>query len=160
MTWVPYILDGLEWLGKKLKEMFKPKEITSLRPPLPMPVPVPEPKRILVVEDNPNDVLLMEMFLKKTGFIVNVATTGEAAEALIHRNGYALAFVDMRLTYMNGWDLIPLIWKKSPHTIVVVTYTEITDLAKIPEPRGMFLALHKKSLCMEEIEDLLGKVKL
>lgn len=88
-------------------------------------------RRILIVEDNPSDAELLLFCLRQHGYEATVAETAEAARALIARNSLSIIFVDMRLTYMNGWELVSIIWKYSPKSLVVVVAGMMDDLLKI-----------------------------
>lgn len=140
-------LEAFEWLWRWAKpRMEKPKEL-------------PAPMRILVVEDNATDAELFRETLKYCGREATFAENAEAAIALIRRNNIDVIFVDMRLTYMPGWDLLPLIWRHSPHSAVVVVCTLLEDLVKIPKPHKMFMVL-TKPVGAEELCEVFEKLKL
>lgn len=102
-----------------------------------------KPLNIIIVEDDPSDAELLSTCLRYNGFPSTIAHNAEEAQALIARNSIDVIFVDMRLTYMAGWDLIPVIWHRSPKTLVVVTPGEISDIEKIPKFDGFFVCLKK-----------------
>lgn len=113
--------------------------------------------KVLVIEDNPNDVLLITRALALCKRSFTVAYNAEAAEAYIERNGYTLAFVDLRLPTMSGQRLIQLIRDRCPHTHIVVVPGEVRDLADIPEEIVYSVIL--KPVTVEKLRDFLEKVK-
>lgn len=62
------------------------------------------PRSILVVEDDPDLLTIMEMFLAESGWRVRTAPEGRAALAAIAEEMPGLVFLDMRMPGMNGWD--------------------------------------------------------
>lgn len=144
MTLIPF-LEAFEWLWSwaKKKKQVEPKKIP----------------RILVVEDNADDSFLLSEHLEYCGKSATFVRNAEAAEAMIHRNNIDLIFVDLRLTYMNGWDLIPLVWTHSPHSIVVVICTMMEDLVNIPKPHKFFIVM-SKPIQAEELCQLFETLKI
>ena len=59
---------------------------------------------ILVVEDDPDLLSLVEMILVDAGYRVATAPEGKAALARCAEELHALVFLDMRMPGMNGWD--------------------------------------------------------
>ncbi len=59
---------------------------------------------ILVVEDDPDLLALMEMILGDQGYRVRTAREGGEALARVGEEMPRLVFLDMRMPGMNGWD--------------------------------------------------------
>ncbi len=59
---------------------------------------------ILVVEDDPDLLALMEMILGGEGYRVRTAREGGEALARVAEEMPGLVFLDMRMPGMNGWD--------------------------------------------------------
>jgi CheY-like chemotaxis protein len=59
---------------------------------------------ILVVEDDPDLLALMEMILGQEGYRVRTAREGGEALARVNEEMPSLVFLDMRMPGMNGWD--------------------------------------------------------
>jgi CheY-like chemotaxis protein len=67
-------------------------------------VSAPADESILVVEDDPDLLALMEMILDGEGYRVRTAREGGEALARIAEEMPRLVFLDMRMPGMNGWD--------------------------------------------------------
>jgi CheY-like chemotaxis protein len=59
---------------------------------------------ILVVEDDPDLLALMEMILGGEGYRVRTAREGGDALARVKEEMPSLVFLDMRMPGMNGWE--------------------------------------------------------
>jgi len=114
---------------------------------------------ILIVDDNLTDAELLLHCLRYHGYTATVAGTAEAAQALILRDKINLIFVDMRLTYMQGWNLIPIIWRESPDSLCAVLCGEVLDVAKIPQMDDLVIVI-KKPATVEIIGKLLARLKM
>src|SRR6478752_4719768 len=79
--------------------------------------------RILVVEDDEDDFIIINDYLKKlrnwTCEVKWIYRYEEATEELV-RNNYTLCFSDYRLGAKNGIDLIRDIQAKGCHTLVIL----------------------------------------
>lgn len=59
---------------------------------------------ILVVEDDPDLLALLEMVLGEAGYAVRTASDGRAALERVAEEMPALILLDMRMPGMNGWE--------------------------------------------------------
>ncbi|MDB5047509.1 MAG: diguanylate cyclase/phosphodiesterase [Fibrobacteres bacterium] len=64
----------------------------------------PLPLRILVVEDNPVNQIIVMGYLEKFGCTADIAPNGKEAVAAYHRNGYDLVLMDCQMPVMDGFD--------------------------------------------------------
>ena len=62
----------------------------------------PRPKRVLIIDDDQNDLLLHEILLEKLGYAVTLAATGEAGLAQAVAEPPEIALVDYNLPGMDG----------------------------------------------------------
>lgn len=118
------------------------------------------PRRVLIVEDNPADAELLMYCLDANGLKGTITHTAEGARDLIARNHISIAFIDLRLPHMDGWELIPLIWRNSPHTLVVIVCGEISDVARIPRSEFRHVMMIQKPPSVDAMAALLRHVKL
>ncbi len=78
-----------------------------------------EPKqRILVVDDEQDILQLVTYNLKKEGYLVEEARTGDAALRMVRERPYQLILLDLMLPELSGMELCR-IFKKDPETAVV-----------------------------------------
>lgn len=63
------------------------------------------PPRILVVDDQPANLIAMRQLLKPTAATVMTADSGEEALALCMREDFILALIDVRMPGMDGFEL-------------------------------------------------------
>ncbi|MBF0622612.1 MAG: PAS domain S-box protein [Magnetococcales bacterium] len=61
-------------------------------------------KRILLVDDSPDNLLLIESFMKKTPHHVDTAENGEQAFEAFKKGDYDLVLMDMQMPIMDGYD--------------------------------------------------------
>lgn len=61
---------------------------------------------VLVVDDEPDNLLLLEMALSFEGAAVTCAPSGQAALALLNEKTFDMGLLDIRMPHMSGWDLI------------------------------------------------------
>jgi CheY-like chemotaxis protein len=61
-------------------------------------------KRILLVEDTPDNRLLVTAYLRKLPLVLDEADNGEAAVELFRRNNYDLVLMDVQMPVMDGHE--------------------------------------------------------
>jgi two-component system response regulator AtoC len=87
-------------------------------------------RRILVVDDEENIRLVLRTLLKKHGFDVEVADSGEAALALVDAFDPDVILTDVRMPRMGGLDLLATLKaKQHPATVIVMSAYGNVDLA-------------------------------
>ena len=91
---------------------------------------------VLVVEDDPATAYSFSRLVRDLGYRVETATTGAAALEHIRTRLPAVAFVDLRLPDITGWQLAEIVKKEGLSTRVVA----MTAYGSSPEERGRSLA--------------------
>ena len=104
----------------KRSELFK--AITKIRtaavewPSVPIPATLKDKRalNILLVEDSPDNRLLIQSYLKKTPYQIEIAENGEIAVEKFISGGYDLVLMDMQLPIMDGYKATRAIrkWEK------------------------------------------------
>ena len=80
----------------------------------------PSTLRILVIDDEPDMCWALENMLRPEGYAVTTTTTGAEALELLAAESYAGAFVDAKLSDLDGLELAALIRQRSPNTAVIL----------------------------------------
>ncbi|SLM32397.1 putative Response regulator receiver sensor signal transduction histidine kinase [Desulfamplus magnetovallimortis] len=95
---------------------------------------MPEKQRILIVDDSPSNIKVLNEILK-SDYIINIATSGEKAFSILEQCTPDLIILDIMMPGMNGYEVCSLI-KKKP-TLVNVPVVFITSKSDISdEERG------------------------
>jgi two-component system, NtrC family, response regulator AtoC len=87
-------------------------------------------RRVLVVDDEENIRLVLKTLLKRHGYEVEVADSGESALGLVDSFGPDVILTDVRMPKMNGLDLLATLKaKQNPATVIVMSAYGSVDLA-------------------------------
>lgn len=86
------------------------------------------PQRILVVDDEPNIREVVELYLRRDGFEVEVAADGAVALSAINRKPPHLIILDLMLPRIEGFQLMELL-QQNGHDIPVIMLTAKTSEA-------------------------------
>jgi hypothetical protein len=84
------------------------------------------PARILIVEDDPIVRDVLEAMLTNIGHTVVACEDGPSAIAVLERESFDLACVDLSMPRMGGWELIDIIKQRWPHvpTVLITGWLE------------------------------------
>lgn len=96
------------------------------------------PERIVVIDDNANDLQVTRRFLERKGYLVSGATSGEEGLALVSRVMPDAVVVDYRMPIMDGFELTRRI-KSDPvlQTIPVLMLTGADAAHTVVEGLGV-----------------------
>ncbi len=81
---------------------------------------------ILVVDDDPNIRRVVQLYLEKEGFNVQIAERGDDAVAAFRRAEPDLMLLDVMLPGMDGWQVLKAVRKTSSMPIIMLTAKEET----------------------------------
>jgi two-component system response regulator AtoC len=86
-------------------------------------------RRVLVVDDEENQRLVLRTLLKRQGYEVETAESGEAALALVDTFGPDVVLTDVRMPKMGGLDLLATLQAKGNEATVIVmsAYGNVDD---------------------------------
>jgi DNA-binding response OmpR family regulator len=76
--------------------------------------------RILIVDDNRQIQALLTELLGVTGHVTRTASSCEEARALVDRESFSCALIDLGLPDGNGLDLLPYIREKHPLLVPII----------------------------------------
>ena len=82
--------------------------------------------RLLIVEDEATIRDILGRFLRRQGYQVETADSGEAALPLLERQRFAAMFCDIHMPGMNGLDLVPKALALDP-ALAVIMVTALND---------------------------------
>ena len=75
---------------------------------------------ILVVDDEPDSRIVTETILRKHGFEVKLALSGEKALKMLEKQKFDIVITDIRLTGMDGFELLQQAKDLYPEIVVAV----------------------------------------
>ena len=84
--------------------------------------------KILIVDDEPRILLLLQSLLKANGYVVETARDGSAALDIVRKGGIDIAITDLRMTPMDGMTLFREIKNIAP-SIPVLLLTAYASVA-------------------------------
>jgi two-component system, sensor histidine kinase and response regulator len=167
-----YDLGLAGYLEKPIKRSELRRALTIARrrkhglSPLPRQVEIPvvsvdrRPLRILVVEDSPDNQLLIKAYLKATPYKVDIAENGRIACDMVTVGRYDLVLMDIHMPVMDGYTTTATIreWERKqgipPTPILAVTayaYPEDKRRIKAAGCNGVLAKPIKKSVLLEAI---------
>ncbi|EEI70378.1 response regulator transcription factor [Lentilactobacillus hilgardii] len=88
-------------------------------------------KKVLVVDDEPAIVTLLEYNLKQASFDVQSATNGADALSMIENNHYDIVLLDLMLPEMSGEEVLKRIRMDRNDTPVIVLTAKDTEFDKV-----------------------------
>ncbi len=77
--------------------------------------------RILLVDDDPNILQLVRMYLEKEGYDVDSADRGDKALEIFRKNPPGLMLLDIMLPGMDGWEVCREVRRTSNIPIIMLT---------------------------------------
>lgn len=111
---------------------------------------------LLLVEDDSDDALLLTLQLKRIGYSVDRVATAEAAIIAIRTGKYRLAFIDIGLPLINGWQLAEMLRDEFPRFPFVITPGVPASLMGIPE--GVLFTVMVKPLSYDGLRRALKEI--
>lgn len=138
--------------------------------------------KILLIDDNADNLMSMEVILEKEGYTFSKALSGkEALKILLKEEDFSLILLDVRMPIMDGYETAELIYQreKLKHIpIIFITGQEYEDasvfkgyktgavdyIRKPVNPQilrskvGVFAELHKKNQLLQRQEEKLVRI--
>jgi two-component system response regulator AtoC len=116
-------------------------------------------RRILVVDDEENIRIVLRTLLRRNGYEVEAAASGEEALALVESFGPDVVLTDVRMPKMGGLDLLSTLRAKNhPATVIVMSAYGNVELAIEAMQAGAYDYL-QKPFKPEEVVLLLRKAE-
>lgn len=114
-------------------------------------------RRVLLIEDDPDDVSLMTHALHDDSLVIDHASSGEEGLRMLENNHYDLALVDIGLPGMDGVEVCDRILEHHSSTMVlVVTGADMSP--KLGEALRRGHQVIRKPVTVEKIRELALRV--
>ncbi|MET6998115.1 ATP-binding protein [Chitinophaga defluvii] len=94
-------------------------------PPFQLPPGLLKNMPVLIVEDNPINVMVIQHHLNKTGAVTTVATNGKEAVKEMGQQHFIGVILDLHMPEMNGYETIPYIRALLPEAFIIVITADI-----------------------------------
>lgn len=112
--------------------------------------------KILIVDDEPRILLLLQSLLKANGYVVETARDGNAALDIVRKGGIDIAVTDLRMTPMDGMTLFHEIKAIAPEIpVILLTAYASVETAIEAMKSGIFDYLTKPF----KVDDLIACLK-
>jgi DNA-binding response OmpR family regulator len=102
-----------------------------------VPVPAPDLPSVLVVDDEPQVVWVLQFSLEAEGYTTYAASNGIEALSEIARHRPAMMVLDIMMPGMDGWSLLEEMLKlpddERPRVVIVSALSSLRDRAKAAE---------------------------
>jgi CheY-like chemotaxis protein len=118
-----------------------------------------ETKKILIVEDEPMSVMVLEQILKPYQFKLIVAVNGLDAVEKFKKDPVDLVIMDLYMPEMDGFEASKLIKATSPDTPIIVFSTTDIDEDTLKKDIGIDYLL-KKPLNIKKFQDFIHMLLL
>ncbi len=118
-----------------------------------------ETKKILIVEDEPMSVMVLEQILKPYQFKLIVAVNGLDAVEKFKKDSVDLVIMDLYMPKMDGFEASKLIKAISPDIPIIVFSTTDIDEETLKKDIGIDYLL-KKPLNIKKFQDFIHMLLL
>ena len=91
--------------------------------------------RILIVDDEPDILLMLRLTLEAEGFVTALAADGEKAIERLDRDDFDVMLLDVMMPVLDGWGVLERLQGRDhkPVVIVVSAKTAAHDVARARE---------------------------
>ena len=114
--------------------------------------------KILVIDDEPSIREMLQIFLKREGFGVTIAGSGEDGLRLIQKEDFDVVVSDIKMPDMTGIDLLSLVRSENVAvTFILLTAFATTATAIQALKMGAFDYILKTDNFMEELRHIIDR---
>jgi DNA-binding NtrC family response regulator len=101
--------------------------------------------KILLVDDDPNMLRLMDFYLQSESYKITKAVNGRKALALIREEPFDLILADMQMPELDGYSLLKRIQETVQNNMLVIMVTAYgqVDDAELPIKAGAYDIIQK-----------------
>jgi CheY-like chemotaxis protein len=101
--------------------------------------------KILLVDDNPDGLLVRRLLLEELGYSVQIAVNGEEGLKLFEADRFDVVVTDFRMPLMNGKELIERIRVLDPHARIILLSGFVEPLGLTEQNTGADTVIAKSS---------------
>jgi len=94
--------------------------------------------KVLLVDDNPMNLLFAKSLLEKNNFIIDTATDGEEALALIKEKHFDIILLDLHMPKMDGYELCGIVRSFNDEIVKKTPIIALTAAATLNEIKKCF----------------------
>jgi len=105
----------------------------------------PPPPQILLVDDNPDGLLVRTALLKEAGYDVQIANSGQEGLKLFVGANFDVVVTDYRMPGMNGKELIEKIRDLNPLARIILLSGFVEPLGLTEESTGADVVISKSA---------------
>ncbi len=115
--------------------------------------------RILLIDDEPAQIISIKSFLKRRKYSVLSANSGSEGMKIIEEGNIDLIFTDFRMPDISGLDVVRAVKRFNPEipVVVITAFSDTEDAVKVMK-EGAFDYL-SKPVNLDELEALVKKAK-
>lgn len=88
-------------------------------------------RKILIVDDEPDNLELIQFVLEGIGFETMVANNGLEAMAKVNTEKFDLVLLDIMMPDISGWDILKKIKEKDATTPVIILTAKARNIDKL-----------------------------
>jgi PAS domain S-box-containing protein len=88
-------------------------------------------RQLLLVDDEESILQSLRRMLRRDGYVIHLATSGEAGLAVLEEHAIGVIVTDQRMPGMSGSDFLSIVKERQPDTVRIVLsgYTELNSIA-------------------------------
>lgn len=117
---------------------------------------VHQARSVLVVDDDPDNAIMMADVLTEEGYEAQVATGAKEALELWKRHGFDAALVDALMPDVSGWELVRELRRLSPQVLLaIVTGADVRGQSR--ESLATVDAVFQKPVDLSALDDFLSR---
>ncbi len=123
-----------------------------------MPLSQSASERVLVVDDEPSLLVVMEQYLRRLGHAVVACRTGLEAWELFERDpaSFTLVLADITLPEMSGAELLGRMLQLNPRACILICSGYPFDMATLPTTYQRQIAFLQKPFTPRMLADSIG----
>lgn len=85
------------------------------------------PRRVLILDDDEGNRVLLDVAIRTRGFSGDCAGTGKQALAFASQNSFEIALLDVNLPDMSGLEVARKLREQDPNVVIIIATIEDDD---------------------------------